>query len=150
MAARCKTTENDAQVRTSHRRGPMGRLWQWDTNFLVCHFWECGGGGVICCRRPASLLLFPYVLLSAMMADQSGFVFFRMSRCLKMESESWSEWNGRENGSAHQAGNTVELKRFPSLLRVGCVSSPQHLIKNTSFCLENKEFFNNLLYLHLC
>lgn len=135
MAARCKTTENDDQVRTSHRRGPMGRLWQWDTDFLVS---VISGRGVICCRRPASVLLFPCVPLSAMMADQSGIVFFQMSQCLKMKSESWSKWNGRENGSAQQVGNAVKLNRFLSLCRVGCVSFsslPPMPDKNKSFCL---------------
>lgn len=120
MAARCKTTENDGRVRTFHRRGPMGRLWQWDTNFLVSVI--SGRGGYL--LQEASVCpVISCIFLSALMADQSGIVFFQMSQCLKMKSESWSKWDGRENGSSHQAGNTVKLKRFLSLLRVGCVSS---------------------------
>lgn len=53
----------------------------WSVSFLG------GVGGGICCRGPASVLLFPCNLLSAMMGDQSGIVFSQMSQYLKMESE---------------------------------------------------------------
>lgn len=147
-----KTTENDDQVRTSHRRGPMGRLWQWDTNFLVSAI--SGRGGYLLQEASACPVISLYPPLSDDGGPKWDCVFFQMSQCLKMESESWSEWNGRENGSARQARNTVKLQRFPSFLRVGCLSPHPPMPDKYHKFLPQKQscfffFLNKLLYLRL-
>lgn len=74
MAARCKTTENDDQVRTSHRRGLMGRLGQWDTNFLVSVI--SGRGGLFAAGGQRLSCYFPVSSSQRRLRTEVGFCVF--------------------------------------------------------------------------
>lgn len=90
----------DCDSRTPIFRSPsfLGERW--------CDVLQVGSVGPV-------ISLYP---LPAMIGDQSGIVFFKCHRRLKMGSESWSKWNGRANGSAHflepSWEHSVRVKRF--------------------------------------